>query len=1036
MNCNLNYEITENDIANNSRYSYINTLKNLFYSIIIGKTEIRNLKNSLLRSLGFNIQNLFLQISNESKTSISLFDLETYMNHNNVKYKESVLKRLIRQYDKKGNFNLSFEDFYNFINYPANIMIKDNITHKITEAQKKIFNEILLNELEIIEKIGDITANLLDDINFTCYEAFMKISDNKNTFDGNDLFIFLGDEFDYEVDIINDIIYFMDKKGDKMITYEEFQDLFLPLIINDPNKEFDDFNNSFETSEKKLKDYDTEKNVDINNCKINNDNNRNNNSDKKNFIDNNINFNDNNYHGNNNKESDFEVKDSVPNKNCTEIVAPDFYKNNIDNNKELYENKLKLDNNYTGIITTKNNNKIKMNSQYFDEFNKIMEESVIINRNIINEHNNLQKYFILENRKLFFQSEFNNNHLNQISYLHNQIDKSINNLYGRHQLINDNNKDNNNDKLIDSNFMNSYFQAIKKDYNNKNNFTINNCNSFSCINQSKNGNSENKNIVTNENQFCIEKDLENPALFKNNDNSNNNSNSNNNFDNKTSNNNIFTNIFNDLVHSVENYNNNANKNNFKIDLQPEEEKIINEYNNLNEDINNNYVTNNIFNNSNYNVNKNNKNIKISQNIPDDLIKTYDYNIINLKSTRPYPQKMSVSNSVLDCDYSYQRKHIKCPSQKNIRRLKNNELSENNKTNDEENYNTKINYENIYKNVYNKAKVENKFLPIITKTKNNKNISIDINNLNTKIRKNKSANKIIDRVANSNDMRKYKNNNHRNSMTFSKIKDNDFSLTPTNESIYKVTLTTENNLNLINYFIDFIQIVVKNETEIENFKENFSLKGTFTLDSLFNLFDKDVDNFITEKSFRTVCRTKFGLFPTKDQIILLFRRYDSDKDGKINLKDFFKMICPIKKEYMSILIEKNQKNNSSDLTKKVINYFSDLLKCLIEKETQYYLFKCQLSTQKKKKWVEVWNILNKYNSFSFYDGEDKKKIKKNDLKRFFEDNLYFLTSHQIDLIFHFFGGYGNKGNESENEEEIEEEQKVEYITFDEFINVIN
>ena len=1031
MNCSLNNKTTKNVIPNYSKCTYLNSLKNLFYYILIGKTEIRELKKNLLRSLGFNIQNLFLLISNQSISSISLIDFETYLNNNNIKYKESVLKRLIRQYDKNGNFNLSFDDFYNFVNYPANIMIKDNITHKITETQKKIFSEILINELEMIEKIGEITSILLNDINFTCYEAFMKISNNKKTFNGNDLFSFLGDEFDYDIDIINDVIYFMDKKGDKMITYEEFQDLFLPLTHNNSNKVFNNYsnmNNNIKINKKKFK-----VNVNDDNYKTNDNNNNKNDVNvvnENNYI---SNFNDDIYNENNYTENNYESNESSPNKNCSSIVTADFYKNkdinNIDSSKKLYQN-LESGNNCTDIVIRNSDNKISKNGQYFDDFNKIAEKNVVIDRNLINENNNLKKYFILENNKLFFKNKIAfNNHINQISYLNNQTDKNRNKLNENYNSYNDNNK------LISSDFSKTYSEEIKKDDNNtKYNFTINNCNSFSCINQSRNENSEIKNVITNENQFSIEKDIENLNLIKNNINNF----TDNNISNKNKNN-IFSNIFSDIVHNIGNNNNNHSNNNYKIELRPEEEKIIDEYNNLNEDNTNNFITNNIFNNSNYIINKNNGNMKFCSNIPDNFINSYCYKTINFKTTKPFHQKnISVPNTTLKSDYSYQRKHLKYFSQKNLKKQKNNKSIENIKINEEEKNNNKSNYVSLYQKIYSKVKIENKFPSNIIRLNKNKNNSINFADLNTNISNNKSTNTKINQISKSNDYRKSNYTKHHKSISvISKIKDNDFSLIPTNEEFnYNATLPAENNLYLINSFIDFMQLIVKNETEIENLKDNFSLKGIFALKSLFNLFDKDVNNSITEESFRTVCRTTFGLFPTKDQIFLLFRRYDNDKDGKINLRDFLKMICPIKKEYMTILYEKNKNNNFSGLTKKGINYFSELLKCLIEKETQYYLFKCKLSTQQKKNWFEIWKILIKNNSFSFHEKINNRKICKNDLKLFFEDNLYFLTSYQIDLIFHFFGDNGNKGNERKSKKETKEGKKVEYITYDEFINVLN
>ena len=80
--------------------------------------------------------------------------------------------------------------------------------------------------------------------------------------------------------------------------------------------------------------------------------------------------------------------------------------------------------------------------------------------------------------------------------------------------------------------------------------------------------------------------------------------------------------------------------------------------------------------------------------------------------------------------------------------------------------------------------------------------------------------------------------------------------------------------------------------------------------LFFIFDYNKKNSITQIEFKTVCKKIFGLYPTSDQISLVFKRYDKNKDGNLNLREFLGMIKPLKEEYASFLFndKKNRKEN--------------------------------------------------------------------------------------------------------------------------------
>ena len=120
-----------------------------------------------------------------------------------------------------------------------------------------------------------------------------------------------------------------------------------------------------------------------------------------------------------------------------------------------------------------------------------------------------------------------------------------------------------------------------------------------------------------------------------------------------------------------------------------------------------------------------------------------------------------------------------------------------------------------------------------------------------------------------------------------------------------------------------------------------------------------------------------------------------------------MILPIKKEYI-IIISNRQKNslkyNEISLeTKKMIK---ELIKCLINLETYFYEKKEKLNKENFS-YINVWNLIKKYSK----NGKD---LDKEEFKLFFEDNGYFYTGFEIEILF--------------NELDLDKNGKINYQDF--------
>ena len=175
------------------------------------------------------------------------------------------------------------------------------------------------------------------------------------------------------------------------------------------------------------------------------------------------------------------------------------------------------------------------------------------------------------------------------------------------------------------------------------------------------------------------------------------------------------------------------------------------------------------------------------------------------------------------------------------------------------------------------------------------------------------------------------------------------------------------------------------------KDNLSLREDISLKNLFCIFDYNKKNKISKKEFKVVCKKIFGLYPTSDQINLVYKRYDKDKDNNLNIKEFLNMIKPIKEEYVCLLFNKEKNENDNNINMKSKKMFSDVIRAIIEDEGNYYKFKYDLENKNLFELNEFWNEIKNY--FSNENGIDKLEFNK--LLNDFGCNL---NQHDIDIIF--------------------------------------
>ena len=344
--------------------------------------------------------------------------------------------------------------------------------------------------------------------------------------------------------------------------------------------------------------------------------------------------------------------------------------------------------------------------------------------------------------------------------------------------------------------------------------------------------------------------------------------------------------------------------------------------------------------------------------------------------------------------------------------------------------------------YFQDRIQNEEEEKINKSQNNKNENIYINKMNKEKKKNNIKNLNMNKVfkeqlhedredymgelseikykfsnekyiiENNNIKNNFKiNNNNKSNNIFlndktnqkSESSENDDYIPNNEQTIHDLSRIIDINSNeynfasktSINIFLDYIDNILKLECESLILKESLALREDITFKELFCLFDYHKNKNISTREFKKVCKNSFGLYPTTDQVTLVFNRYDINKDEKLDLKEFLNMISPIKKEYLSILFgdKRIQKPFRTELSEKSKKIIENLTKTIILSETNYYEIKEKMRINNFNK-NEVWNTLIQFS-------KNKNYLNKKNFDRFLKAHSYYLTSYEIEIIFNKF-----------------------------------
>ena len=257
-------------------------------------------------------------------------------------------------------------------------------------------------------------------------------------------------------------------------------------------------------------------------------------------------------------------------------------------------------------------------------------------------------------------------------------------------------------------------------------------------------------------------------------------------------------------------------------------------------------------------------------------------------------------------------------------------------------------------------------------------------------------------------KKNENNSFMNSISLSN-KDNDDENQELNNNKGNININSAINFkekelrNLkINLLAEYFKHIIKQLDELE--KNKFNLSKIIQSKELFSLFDIKNEFNICKDNFIKVFNDYFHILFKEEDFMYLIKKYDLNKDDKLNFEEFDFMISPISK----INLTEDKNNIQTNPNNNGINLNNEEQKILIS-NLFVNLINCEKSIENEKKKLNEAPLFTSYEMFEFIRNKENKLLNSEDIFYFLKNNNVIIQNEQFDLLLNylFFSTEKNK-----------------------------
>ncbi|CAG9312033.1 unnamed protein product [Blepharisma stoltei] len=175
-----------------------------------------------------------------------------------------------------------------------------------------------------------------------------------------------------------------------------------------------------------------------------------------------------------------------------------------------------------------------------------------------------------------------------------------------------------------------------------------------------------------------------------------------------------------------------------------------------------------------------------------------------------------------------------------------------------------------------------------------------------------------------------------------------------------------------YLLRLLNEQILLDRQLESCLRNLALCSDFTLMDAFRLFDRKGLGYLSKIDIED-CFKSLGVYPTEEEIYLLFRHFDNDEDGRLRYSDICEMLAPKEHEYLTIIQARIPRNNKGEIfTSDTMIQLGKTLRCLVNNENSSERLRHEISKRPDFNATDTFCSLD-YNRNSFISLEEFRKF---------------------------------------------------------------
>ena len=196
----------------------------------------------------------------------------------------------------------------------------------------------------------------------------------------------------------------------------------------------------------------------------------------------------------------------------------------------------------------------------------------------------------------------------------------------------------------------------------------------------------------------------------------------------------------------------------------------------------------------------------------------------------------------------------------------------------------------------------------------------------------------------------------------------------------------------NQFNDFLKKLMEAESKIEDAKINLAMNPDFNCEDAFRLFESNDKGYLDENDIKCGLNL-IGINPTDEEVRILMKRFDLQKNGNINYADFFDIVVPFEK-YERTKVENRQPNSCCPcrspevFNERTVQELRDLFNLIINYENEINNMRKLFGTLR----------LNLRDIFGLLDKSKMGAFSNEELVEYLENNNLMTNNRDADLLF--------------------------------------